>query len=167
MSPDELLQLIVEASLAVAGFAGIVNVLSARDASGATRTLRRMNMVNLLGTAFCALFLSLGALAMLVAGVEESLVWRVLSGLGLLINLFFAWRSIRIVSSASRGPTPRTTGILLAINLPLSVVLGFQIWNILVAGEFWPFFLLLAADFVIGCLSFARLLVEARGREPT
>ena len=161
MNPGDLLHLIVEASLALAGFAGVVTVLTRRGAA-ALPVFHRLSLVNLLATALGALFLSLVALVLLSAGIMESIVWRAISGAGLLVSLYFASASTRtILSNSGEGDRRRNTMILLAINGPLLLVCGVQLWNIATQGEFWPVLLLLVTLFAIGCFSFVRLLFGA------
>jgi hypothetical protein len=155
LSSGEILYLIVEASLALAGFAGVVTVLTKRDVP-ALAILHRLSLINLLATAFAALFLSLTALVLLSAGLDQSWVWRVVSAGGLIPSVYFGSRSVRTVLASSSDR--RGVGILLAINVPLLLVCLVQVWNVAVLGEFWPVLLLLVALFGIGCYSFVSLL---------
>ena len=158
MNSIESLYLIVEASLALAGFAGIVTVLSKRGASELS-PIHRLNLVNLLATSFGALFMSLTAMVMLAAAVAEPFVWRTISIAGLLTTLYFTSKSIRTIMAAEgQGHQRLGPARFLAINLPLLLVCLVQVWNVIGPGEFWPVLLLLVALFGIGCLSFVRLL---------
>lgn len=158
MNSVESLYLIVEASLALAGFAGVVTVLSKRGVSDLA-PLHRLNLVNLLATSFAALFLSLAAMVLLAAGVAEPLVWQAISLTGLLLTVYFSFRSLRTIIAAQprerRGRGPLTLWV---VNLPLLPVCLVQVWNVVGLGEFWPVLLLLVALFAIGCMSFVRLL---------
>ncbi len=161
MDPNEVLMLIVEASLGLAGFAGVVTAVGRRDAVYDV-TLQRLNLVNLLATAFGALFLSLGALALQSAYVDGATVWPVCSAVGLLIMVYFATRSfLEIVRTIGPGRTLRTPTVYV-INAPVVLVCGLQIWNVFEGSAFWPFFVLLITMFAIGCFSFARLLFAPR-----
>ncbi len=157
MDTGDLLQLVVEASLGLAGFAGVVNALSVRR-EATLASLVRLHLVNLLSTSFSAMFLSLGALGMLSAGLEERLVWRIVSGMGLPGCLYFSTRSIRTVASMVGRERAWRNWALWMINVPLFVVCFVQVWNMLVLGAFWAFFLLVVALFAIGCTSFVSLL---------
>lgn len=158
MNPEDLLMLVVEASLGLAGFAGVVTALERRDAGG-TRSRSNLNLVNLLATAFGALFLSLGALGLLSAGVDESGVWRTASAVGLVVMLFFSVRSAIEVTRAIGPERALRAGTLYAINVPVAFVCAAQLWNAATGGAFWAFFVLLIALFAIGCFSFVRLLI--------
>lgn len=157
LSPGDLLNLIVEASLALAGFAGVVNALAQRGA-GALPAMRHLNLVNLLATSFGALFLSLAGLGMMVAGLEEPLTWRILSAVGLLITAYFMIRSANAVVAAVRDRGAGGLRVLLTINVSLLFVCVIQVWNATFLGSFWPVFALLVALFAVGCFSFTRLL---------
>jgi len=158
VSSGESLHLIVEASLALAGFAGVVTALTRRGARELP-ALHRLSLMNLLATSFGALFLSLAALVLLAAGAGEPIVWRIVSGAGLLVTLYFATVSIRTVLSNTEEQRRRqSTSALLAVNVPLLVVCGLQAWNLAVLAAFWPVLLLLVALFGVGCYSFVQLV---------
>jgi hypothetical protein len=158
LEPGESLHLIVEASLALAGFAGVITVLAKRGARELP-PLYRLSLVNLLATSLGALFSSLAALVMLAAGIGQPLVWRTISGIGLLVTLYFSYRSFVAVVSAGTGERQgRSMATLLVINSSLLCVCVVQVWNILYLGEFWPVLLLLVALFAVGCYSFVLLL---------
>ncbi|MCR9096069.1 MAG: hypothetical protein NXI30_17735 [bacterium] len=161
MNPSEVLMLIVEASLGLAGFAGVVTAVGQRSVTDLVE-LQRLNLVNLLATAFGALFMSLGALALQSAQVDDATIWRIWSAVGIVPMLFFGVRSMLTVgrsiglAQAARSPT------LLTINTLGLLTCGLQIWNVSSAGFFWPFFVLLITLFALGCFSFARLLLYLR-----
>ncbi len=160
-SSSELLQLIVEASLGLAGFAGIV-VAVTHKGTQALPAIQRVNLMNLLATSFGALFISLMALGLMSAGVSSTSVWVVCSGIGLVTTLFFGVRSVRTVLAVSKSSAPAIR-TLLWINIPLGVVCLIQIWNVVGLRTFWPTFLMISAFFALGCYSFVRLLFSARG----
>jgi hypothetical protein len=64
-------------------------------------------------------------------------------------------RSIGL-AQAMRSPT------LMTINTLGLLTCGLQLWNVSMAGVFWPFFVLLITLFALGCFSFARLLFHLR-----
>ena len=153
MIPSDLLTLIVEASIALAGFAGIVGAIAQRGTSS-PHSIYQLNLVNLLSTSFGALFMSLTALAMLVAGVDDSLTWRFSSGLGLAITAYFTFRSYQTLSSASNNTNFLRRPMMVAIILTCAL----QAWNVLSLAEFWPLFVLLIVLFAIACAAFTRLV---------
>ncbi len=156
-APDALLMLVVEASLGLAGFAGIVTVLDRRDRSDIRFSLS-LNLVNLLATAFGALLLSFGALIALSANVSAQATWRIASAGGMSLSVFFGIRSVLLLAGDLGWERTRRAVLLYAVNLPLLALCFLQLWNILFWGEFWPFFALLVDLFAIGCFSFVRLL---------
>ena len=158
MNPSDSLHLIVEASLALAGFAGVVTALRSRG-EGQLHVLHRLSLTNLLSTSLVSLFLSLVALVLLAADVAEATVWRISSGVGLLPSLYFGSASVRtVLANAGERQRRRSTATLIAINGPLLIICAIQVWNIVTLGEFWPVLLLLVALFAIGCFAFVRLL---------
>lgn len=166
MDPSEVLMLIVEASLGLAGFAGVVTAVGQRNSVHEV-ALQRLNLVNLLATAFGALFMSLGALALQSGHVEETIIWSLCSAIGILPMIFFATRSFVAVRRAIGTAQAVRTRTLYAINVPVIAVCGLQVWNTLVDSTFWPFFVLLITMFAIGCFSFVRLLLYLRSGPPT
>ena len=161
MNPSEVLMLIVEASLGLAGFAGVVTAVGRRSVENLVE-LQRLNLVNLLATAFGALFMSLGALALQSAQVDDATVWQVCSAVGIVPMLYFALRSVLAIGRSIGAAQVIRTPVLYAINVSVLVVCGLQLWNVLAASLFWPFFVLLITMFAIGCFSFARLLLYLR-----
>ena len=153
----DLLQLILNSSLVLAGFAGVVAAIS----QGGTHKLdpiRRLSLINLLATSFGALFVAFIALALLLTGMEESLVWRLLSGVGIIGAVIFDLYSARTVMR-THGTSRRDVITLTLVSLPLLLVCLTLLWNIFTEGAFWPIFLLLTAYFAIGCFSFIQLLL--------
>ena len=159
MEPTELLYLIVEASLALAGFAGVVNALSRRARSGMP-AMTRLRLVNLLATAFAALFLSLLALGLHAMGVDPPKVWRIVSAVGLPPMVFFALLSVRRVVAAFGAARARRSKPLYVVNVPVLLVCILQLWNTLAGGLFWPFFLFVVTLFAIGSWSFVHLVLN-------
>jgi hypothetical protein len=149
------------ASLALAGFAGVVTVQK-RAGAKQLPVLHRLSLINLLATALGALFFSLIALVMLAAEIRESLVWRVTSLIGLVVTIFFSARSITTgLSNPREVEGRRSISTLLAIDVPLWCVCLAHVWNIASLAAFWPVLLLLAALFGVGCYSFVRLVFGA------
>lgn len=155
-SPSDLLQLIVEASLALAGFASIVVALSEGGISKLS-DVQRLNLVNLLATSFGALFTALICLGLLASSVDEAKTWQFTSAFGLATTLFFSIRSFRRVIGAM-GYTTYTIGVSVLINVPLAAVCLLLVWNVFAGMQFWPVFLWLGFLFLLGVFSFLRLI---------
>ena len=149
----------VEASLALAGFAGVVNALATRGGED-PNPIHRLSLENLLATSFTALFLSLAALASLSSGIEEATTWSIISIVAVIPTIYFSMRSARTVTAAVRDRGSNGLNPLWLINGTLFAVCGLQIVNALLWGAFWPIFVLLIALFAVGCFSFVRLLIE-------
>ena len=159
-SPSDLLQLLVEASLALAGFASIVVVISEGGLSKLS-DVQRLNLVNLLATSFGALFSALICLGLLAASVDPAQVWQIISAFGLVMTLYFGVRGFRQIVR-STGYSSSTVLASLLINLPLLLVCGLLIWNVLGSSLFWPVFAWLGFLFLLGVFSFVRLIVFSR-----
>ena len=93
------------------------------------------------------------------AGLAHPVIWRIVSGAGLLVTVYFSSFSIRTVLAAvGTARRKQSLRLLLSIGIPLLIVCLAQIWNVIHVGEFWRVLLLLAALFVVGCYGFVRFL---------
>ena len=163
--PVETLRILVEASVAIAGFSGVV-VVFGRRATGEWSELERTRIRNLLGTSFTVLFLSLVALLLLHSGIEPKTTWRVGSAawsVSATYNLILVLRGHR----SARGDPQRSSTISVVLMIGASViVLGLNLANALVLGRFWPFLTALIWLFAGACYTFSRLLLLRRqGRQ--
>ena len=158
MEPTEVLYLIVEASLALAGFAGVVNALT-RRAGSAIGVMPRLRLVNLLATSFAALFLSLLALGLHAMDVEPATVWRIVSAAGLPPMVYFPIHSIREIRRTFGPEAARRSAPLWVVNVPVFFVCVLQVWNVAVGGLFWPFFAFVVTLFAVGSWSFVFLVL--------
>ncbi len=158
MEPTELLYLIVEASLALAGFAGVVNALS-RRAGSSIGPMPRLRLVNLLATSFAALFLSLLALGLHAIEIEPGKVWRIVSAVGLPPMIYFPIHSAREIAKAFGPDVARRSKPLYIVNVPVFLVCVLQVWNVVAGGLFWPFFVFVVTLFGVGSWSFVSLVL--------
>ena len=159
MNPDDFLQLMVEANLALAGFAGVVSVL-APGGVAELRPVQRLRLVNLLATSLLPAIGSLVAMTLLAADVAPEVVWRVLSLMLATGGIFFTARSYRTTlrqqgDQAAMGPSTQT-----ALAAVWSVIYLLLLWNAYAWLAFWPVILGFTCMFSIGCISFARLILS-------
>jgi len=159
--PVETLRILVEASVAIAGFSGVV-VVFGRRATEEWSELERSRIRNLLITSFTVLFLSLVALLLLHSGIDSETTWRVGSAawsVSATYNLILVLRGHR----SARGDPQRssTTSVALVIGTTI-IVVGLNLANALVLGRFWPFLTALIWLFAASCYTFARLLLLRR-----
>ncbi len=157
--PAETLMLLVEASVALAGFSGVVVVFGRRSA-GEWSELERTRLINLLVSSFSVLFLSLAALLLLHAGVAPAITWRIGSGAFLLLIVHQSTQLVRRLRRISTDD-PEVPGIRLRLFFAGGhvVMVLVSLGNLVVLGEFWPFLTTQVWSLGLGCSAFARLLL--------
>jgi hypothetical protein len=157
VEPTDALFNVIEASLALAGFAGIVTALDQRSA-GHWRRDDRDRIVNLLMATLFAFASSLLALTLIYASVAS--VWRVSSAAFILFVLVGAVVGGLGVLRARQDPasTPASTSYLATSYLSLAASIALQLTNLLRFDAFWPYFAGLAVLLCFGASQFARLL---------
>jgi len=163
MDHVELLTAIIEASIALIGFSGVVVALGPRS-SGEWFTGDRLRLTNLLGLGFILLACTVVGLIFVSAGLAQ--VWTLSSLAWLLLVLPFAGWSIRRTYQLRREPrSPRSEPVRrwtpYYFRVALGVVLataGLQAANAALLAEFWAFFVGLAVLLLLGVTQFIRLL---------
>jgi hypothetical protein len=156
LEPSDALFNVVEASLALAGFAGIVTALGQRG-KGEWRPVDRDRVVNLLLTTLFPFASSLLALTLIYAGVVS--VWRVSSAIlavFLLVGGMFRGRPVLRVLKETGASI--STFYIAAIYVSIAVLFMLQLANLLRFNTFWPYFGGIALILCIGASQFARLL---------
>jgi hypothetical protein len=156
VEPTDALFNVVEASLALAGFAGIVTALGQRSA-GRWRPDDRERIVYLLLATLFPFVSSLLALTLMYADVAP--VWRVSSAalaLFLLVSVVFSGR--RTLRARNEPGVSISPSFVAAIYLSAAVIFVLQLANLLRFNAFWPYFAGLAVALCIGVSYFVRLL---------
>ena len=92
MDQVELLTAIIEASVALLGFSGLVVALG-RRASGEWSPVEKLRLINLLGTGVILLGCTLLALTLLSAGLSHAVVWA-LSSVAWASTYLPCWRQV-------------------------------------------------------------------------
>ncbi len=156
--PVETLIVLVEASVAIAGFSGVVIVFG-RRATGEWSRIERARLRNLLWTSFMVLFLSLLTLVLLHAGTAPATTWRIGSGVWSIIAIQRIVVTIRAYVRIPRED-PQSPGIMVATIILGGTVLVvlLSLGNVFALKEFWPFLAAQVWLFGMACYSFARLL---------
>ena len=153
MDPVEFLTAIVEASVGLLGFTGVVVALG-RD-SGSSSAVDKTRMMNLLGWSSITLGSTLLSLVLISAEVQPQLVWRASSLTWLLWSVPFAtWNSVRIF----RG-RPYDSSVVVYIAAVYIFILAagmLQIGNVALWSAFWPHFFSLAVGLGLGLSQFIR-----------
>ena len=156
MEPVELLTAIIEASVALIGFSGLVIALGRRS-SGEWSPLEKLRLVNLLGVGVILLGCTLLALILLSAGLSHAVVWALSSVAWVVLVLPFAvWafsRAPRVVEDDTVTSMYRVV-----VGAVVAATAAIQVANAIVLQEFWPFFLGLAVLLILGVTQFFRLL---------
>jgi hypothetical protein len=157
--PADTLMILVEASVAIAGFSGVVVALG-RHADGEWSQIERGRLVLLLNTSFSVLFLSLAALVLLHAGTEPTTTWRIGSATWSIIATYQTVLAARRALQVSRDDPelPHVAWIVTVLSLTFVIIL-LSLANGLAMGQFWPFLAALVWLFGLACYAFARLLL--------
>ncbi len=157
MEPVDTLTAVIEASVALAGFAGIVAAIG-RDGWNASDSLQ---LRNLLSTAFSALFLSVLALVLLHAEVPARRTWVILSVTWLVVGALETLANLRALPDQrgdEAGPLFRAVSSFWFVTA--GAALALQLYNVVAAQAFWPILVGIAWLFGLSCFSFWRLLVR-------
>ena len=151
--------ILVEASVAIAGFSGVVVAFGRRTEEEWSR-LERRRLVLLLTGSFSVLFLSLAALVLLHAGTDPATTWRIGSATWSIIAIYQNVRGARRALQVSRDDPdlPNVVWIVTIIGLTFVIIL-LSLANALAMGQFWPFLAALVWLFGLACYAFARLLL--------
>ena len=156
MDQVELLTAIIEASIALIGFSGLVVALG-RRASGEWSPAEKLRLRLLLGIGVILLACTLLALTLLSAGLSHAAVWALSSVAWVVLVLpFTVWG----FSSAFRMAEDRTVSATYRVVVAAVMVAtaAIQVADAIFLQEFWPFFLALAVLLILGVTQFFRLL---------
>ena len=160
MQPSEALSTAAQVSVTLAGFAGIVVVFrtgALHEWSG----LDKLRLRILLTNSILPLTVSLMAMLLMSADLSPGVIWRISSGLTAVVQLSMG----AFYSKAFRAlPTPdirqiRSTRWTFYIGGIIgSCVVVFQVYNVIVPGVFWPFFLGIVLLIFAAITQFVRML---------
>jgi hypothetical protein len=156
MERVELLTAIIEASVALIGFSGLVIALGRRS-SGEWSAAEKLRLSALLGAGVIVLGCTLLALTLLSSGLSHVMVWTLSSVAWAVLVVPFAVLTLsRVFQMAEDRTVGRTyLGVIIAVVVATAAI---QVANAIFLKEFWPFFLGLAATLVLGVTQFFRLL---------
>ena len=156
MEPVELLTVIIEPSVALLGFSGLVVALGRRS-SGEWSPAEKLRLRLLLGIGVILLACTLLALTLLSAGLSHAAVWALSSVAWVVLVLPF---TVWWFSSAFRMAEDRTvrTTYRVVVAAVMVATAAIQVANAICLQEFWPFFLGLGVILILGVTQFFRLL---------
>ena len=156
MDQVELLTAIIEASVALIGFSGLVIALG-RRASGEWSPAEKLRLRLLLGIGVILLACTLLALTLLSAELSHAVVWALSSvALVVLVLPFAVWAFIGSFRVAEDDTVTGTYRVVAAAVVAATAAV--QVANAAYLVEFWPFFLALAVLLILGVTQFVRLL---------
>jgi hypothetical protein len=160
MQPSEALSTAAQVSVTLAGFAGIVVVFRTgrlHEWSG----LDKLRLRILLTNSILPLGLSLIAMLFLSTNLSAGVIWRISSGLTAIMQLLIGAsysRAFRALPTAEATRTPGAGWTFYIGAIIGSCVALFQVYNIVWAGAFWPFFLGVVLLIFAAITQFVRML---------
>ncbi len=161
MEPGEALSTAAQIAVALAGFAGVVVAFRSRSLHDWSLT-DKYRLWLLLGNALVPLFACLFGMLWLTIKPTPLSIWRWCSGFSLLFAFAFGFLSRRRQSEF--GPTIiKELGsyryIFYAVATLGTAVGLLQVYNALVPGVFWLFYVAIMFQLAIGTLQFARMIL--------
>jgi hypothetical protein len=158
LNPGDVLSLIVEVCVAIAGFSGIVIVLGRRQ-SGEWTSVDRLRLDGLLNASVAPMSISGLALILLASRVPSDSVWWICSGVyAVLYGLFWA-RYMRRAAKLTPEETNRTQMVTVAVSGTATILLLAA--NALLLHAFWPLAVGLSYHVGLALFNFFGLLQRA------
>jgi hypothetical protein len=154
IDPANTLYVLIQVSVAIAGFAGIVSAVREDH----KQEVFRFRLFTLLYCAFATLLVAAFALVLMHAGTAPAAAWRATGTLGIvttLTGIVLSWRRIRAMGGQHPQLQRRVPSI--AINGTLALNLGLQIYNVIDWAAFWPVLVGILWPFGLACYSFTQL----------
>jgi hypothetical protein len=93
MDALDTLQTLADIGLGIAGFSGIVAVFIRK--AGGDGELAAFRVANLLVFSFSGLFLAVAPTGLALSGIEDESLWRVSSGVFVIVSLMMVWDATR------------------------------------------------------------------------
>lgn len=162
LEPGDALIATIEASIALAGFSGIVVVLGNRSL-GEWLPVEELRLLNLLGASFQAFLISLLGILLLSANVPSSSAWVVCSVAWFLATALHVVRVIPRYHRSFKEDVPMATPVALwTTGTFTALVLLLQIINIVSLRDFWPVLAGIITNLALGARQFVHLLRSGR-----
>jgi len=154
IDPANTLYVLIQVSVAIAGFAGIVSAVREHH----KQEVLRFRLFTLLYCSFSTGLAAAFALVLMHAGVAPAATWRATSALFIVFSIGGAvtsWR--RAGALARKDPAFLRIAPLIVINGTLALTIGLQIYNLIDWAAFWPVLVGILWPFGLACYSFAQL----------
>jgi hypothetical protein len=156
MESVELLTAMIEASVALLGFSGLVIALGRRS-SGEWSPVEKLRLRLLLGVGVILLGCTLLALILLSAGLSDAVAWTFSSVAWVALVLPFTVWAFSRAPRVAEGDTVMSM-YRVVVGAVVAATAAIQAANAIVLQELWPFFLGLAVLLILGVTQFFRLL---------
>jgi hypothetical protein len=159
MESGDALASTIEASIALAGFSGIVVVLGRRN-QGEWRPQEELRLVNLLINGFTAFFSSLLGILLLSTSLSVETTWRICSLVWFVAvaahSCWILMRSRRLGDYDLRKSNSFFFWFLTAVS---TSALLLQLANVVWLHQFWPFFVGIVTSLLLGARQFVVLVL--------
>lgn len=163
MQPADFLSLVVEVSITIAGFSGIVIVLG-RRARGEWSPRDQIQLRALLLSSMMPLAISGLGLFLLTTELTVGSVWRICSVFAICLFGFHATTGIRRARQSLKNEIdPATIYVLYSVSISVILLLGLA--NTFAIVAFWPIALLLVWMIGLSLFNFIQLLWRATVEE--
>ncbi len=156
MDPVDFITVVVEASVGLLGFTGVV-VSFGRGSDAPVSARDRARLITLLAFAAIPLASALFSLALLSAELQPRVIWRA-SSLGWLVVFapFTTWYIIWVFRTGRLDTFP--WGYFLTTILIVIIAIALQLVNVAHWNAFWPYFSALAVTLGLATSQFVRLI---------
>lgn len=155
IDPANTLYVLIQVSVALAGFAGIVSAVREDH----REQVLRYRLFTLLYCSFSTLFAAAFALVLLHGGIAEAETWRAMSALIVVLSstgAALSWRRANAVIGLDLQF--RRLSRVILINGTLAAMIGLLIYNAIDWAQFWPVLIGILWPFGLACYAFAQLL---------
>jgi hypothetical protein len=151
---ESVLSSAIEVGIGIAGFSGIVAVISRRSREGSA--VERIRLNSLLGSSFAAIFFAFLPFILLSTGIPIVLTWRISSAfLCLILTVVLA---IRFRQFRTASPQMSRQESITFVCVGALAVLQFV--NVVAIEADWPFLVGILGSLGVAAAQFIRLLVK-------
>ena len=158
MEPSDALIAAIEASVALAGFSGIV-VVFGRRSQGEWLPQEELRLSMLLGASFQALLVSFLGVLLLSANLPESTAWTVCSVIWSLATVSHTALVLVRTRGLAADDISKTNPVFFWLGGALVLLVVFlQILNVVSLREFWPVMAGIIVNLALGARQFVHLV---------
>lgn len=153
MPPEDVLLMMAQLGVAIAGFSGVASALQLSE----RRTVRRSLLTSILVVSAASVVVwSVVPLVLLTTGIATPRVWQVAS---------LGWAVWQLTILIYRRQQVRAAGFDLPLTLRFVVTLvsfaiALQLWNVLLSGDAWPHLVGVSTSLLVAITTFFILVHE-------